>query len=347
MTGPPATHRSRAWRRPAPRAVAGAAALAGGVAAMTPNGALAHTGVAPAPHDLLSSWNLSLPALLAVVVPAWLYARGTVRIRRAATDRRARERLRSRSLAFGLGILVLAVALLSPLDLAATSLLSAHMLQHLLLLTVAPPLLVLAAPVGPILLGLPRGGGRALARWWATARGPRQLWRLLNAPASVVLVNVVVLWGWHTAPAYDLALRHEAVHVAEHASFLAAGMMLWWAVFQPTGRRRLAHGGAILLLLVTAIQGSGLGVLMTFAARPWYGWYDASLTGPWGLTPLQDQHLAGVVMWVPAGFVYLAGALMLLWSWLRQSELEARSAERPVASGRAVPVTSQAGSGGR
>ena len=316
MTAPPS------WLVRGTGGLAVAMAVAFGVGLAMPRDALAHTGAPPAPHDVLSSWTLSLPTLLALFLLGWVYARGAARIGRATLRGRRRSGQRGRSVAFGLGILALAVALISPLDVAGASLQSAHMLQHLLLLAVAPPLLVLGAPLVPVLLGLPHRWRRWLTHQWCAHRPLRSAWHLVSGPGPVVVLNVVVLWGWHAAPAYELALRNEPVHIAEHFCFLLAGSLLWWAVLQPVGRRRVPYGIAIALLLTMALQGSALGMLLTFSTTIWYPDY-VQTTAPWGLTPLEDQHLAGALMWVPANVISLIGAGAMVLAWIRTAERDA------------------------
>jgi putative membrane protein len=205
-------------------------------------------------------------------------------------------------------------------------LLSAHMAQHVLLLLVAAPLLAWAAPMGRILLGLPLGLGRRLGAWWSRAPAVRHAWRLLALPGVAWAVHALALWIWHAPPAYQAALRSPIVHALEHASFVGTALLFWWVLLRPpTGGANHAAvqgPGAVLFVFTQAVQSGLLGALMTLAPRPWYPAYAA--TAPlWGLTPLEDQQIAGGSMWIPSGLVYTLAALALFAVWFRRMEHQA------------------------
>jgi putative membrane protein len=130
---------------------------------------------------------------------------------------------------------------------------------------------------------------------------------------------VGVLWFWHAAVPYDAALSSPPLHLLEHASFLATAVLFWHVVIGARGAGRAPNGLGVLLVFGMAMQSVLLSVLLTFARTPWYAGY-ARTTTPWGLDPLADQQLAGAIMWIPAGGVYLAAALALLASWVRSAE---------------------------
>jgi putative membrane protein len=134
---------------------------------------------------------------------------------------------------------------------------------------------------------------------------------------------------WHAPSLYETTLTSETMHTAQHVSFLGTALLFWWAVLH--GREgRLGRPAAVIYLFTTSVHTSLLGVLLTFSNRTWYRAYDAT-TLPWGLTPLEDQQLAGVIMWVPAGIAYLIAALALAATWLREP------ASRPVFQSSALP----------
>ena len=296
------------------------------VSLLLPRGALARAGTPVGPRDIWTAWNASLPLLLALILPTWLYLRGGARIARRTAPARRWHRRHRRTIAFCLGILALIVALVSPLEAMGTTLQAAHMAQHMVLLMVAPPLLVLGTPLVPILLGLPGAWRRWLISQWSAHHAIRRVWRTVTAPGTAIVVNIAVLWGWHTPPMHDLAMRYGPIHVAEPLCFLASGWLLWWVALQPVGRRTVPYVIGIALLIATAAQHTALGLFLTFSAAPWYPDHaQASLR--WGLTPLDDQHLSGVVMWIPADIIALIGAGALLLAWLRSSELEAQRNE--------------------
>jgi cytochrome c oxidase assembly factor CtaG len=274
---------------------------------------LAHEGAPLAPHDLWRAWSLEPVVLGSLALTAVLYAVGLRRlVHRAGWTGRRR-----RALAFLAGWLTLAVAMLSPLHALGGALLSAHMVQHELLMLVAAPLLVAARPLVPLLWAVPSSPRRALGRR-ATRGAARALWRTLTLPLVAFGLHAVAIWGWHVPALYDATLESEALHAAQHLSFLATALLFWWSLTHgPAAERR--WGAAMLYVIATMAHTGALGVLLTFASRPLYPAY-VGRTAPWALTPLQDQQLAGLVMWIPAGVGYLVAALVFAWRWLESSD---------------------------
>jgi cytochrome c oxidase assembly factor CtaG len=222
--------------------------------------------------------------------------------------------------AFGVGLIVVFVALITPLAALADALFSAHMVQHLLLILLAAPLLVLGAPLVPFLWALPAPARKRVGRWWQNIPLLRTLWRSLSQPLIVWLLYALTFWIWHLPTLYQAALEWVWVHELEHASFLLTALLFWWTVLHPLGgHKRLGYGAGALYLFTTALHSSALGALLTFAERPLYPIYVSSVAA-WNLTLLEDQQLAGVIMWVPAGVVYPTVALVLLGIWLQRME---------------------------
>lgn len=217
------------------------------------------------------------------------------------------------------GVVLLALALLSPLDVVSDDLFSAHMVQHLLLISVAAPLLVLGAPGVAWLWVLPRSWRSALGHWWGLRRGARGALALLGIPAVAWMLHALALAVWHVPAMYDLALANEGVHAAEHLSFLLTACLFWWLVLPGPGGRRLGYGAGVLYVTAMAAVMGVYGAVLTFAAHPWYGGY-AGRTAAWGLTPLADQQLAGLIMWIPTSVIYLGAALWCFAEWLRVDE---------------------------
>ena len=238
---------------------------------------------------------------------ALLWARG----RRALGARAAG--LPGRPWAVVAGLVVTAAALLSPLDGLAALLLSAHMVQHLLLMLVAAPLLAAGAPGVTLLLALPHRWRRRLARWRRAALVAATL-RLARSPVPVWAAHVAALWLWHLPGPYQAAAAGAPLHALEHASFLGTAWLLWRLVLGPAGQRRQAPGVRLVLLFVTAMPMTLLGALLAFAPVPLYAGQSAAAAS-FGLSALQDQQLAGVLMAVPADFAFLGvlSAILLRW----------------------------------
>ena len=299
----------------------GAAILALGAA---PRAVLAHPGAPPEPHDLWSAWSSDPSVLLGLVLIAWLYARGLGALwRRAGVGRGVR---RWQAAAFAAGWAALFVALVSPLDALGAALFSAHMSQHLVLVTIAAPLLVLGLPIVPMLWALPEPSRRALGAWWRWAWVARGAACALTQPLVAWTLHTVALWVWHLPSLYQAALRSELVHLAEHASFLGTALLFWWTVVHPGPRGASGYGLGVLAVFAMAMQSGILGALMTFSPTPWYPAYAATVAA-WGLTPLEDQQLGGIIMWVPGGFLYLAAALALFVAWIGAVDGEAWRSE--------------------
>jgi len=293
-------------------------ALALAAAVLVPAPLLAHAGRPVAPHDAWTAWSWDPAIVIPLFLSAWLYTRGVERMwRRSGTGRGIR---RWEAGCFAGGWATLLVALVSPVHAMGEALFSAHMVQHELLMAVAAPLLVLGRPVIPLLWAIPVGGRRTIGGW-AKAAAVRGTWRWLTAGPVAFMLHAAALWIWHLPFAYDAAVASGAMHALQHASFLGTGLLFWWAV---THRRegRMGHGASVLYLFATAMHGGGLGALLTLSSRAWYPAYAGS-TAAWGLTPLEDQQLAGLIMWVPAGAVYLVAALALVAAWLREGERRA------------------------
>ncbi|MDQ4133990.1 MAG: cytochrome c oxidase assembly protein [Actinomycetota bacterium] len=273
----------------------------------------AHAGRPLEPHDLWWTWNLDPLLLGGVLLAVWAYWRGAQRgqHRRPVDTRRA--------WCFAGAMMAVGVALVSPLDALSGSLASAHMVQHVLLLLVAAPLLALSNPMTTLLRGSPPAVRKGSRRW-----RQRLAWRgehLLPTrhPVAAWVVAVTTLWFWHAGVPYDAAVEHHVLHVVEHLTFLVTAVWFWWVVVGARGRERISNGFGVLLVFAMAMQSVFLSALLTFAPTPWYSVYAAT-TARWNLDPLADQQLAGVIMWIPAGLLYVGAGLGLLVAWIRASE---------------------------
>jgi len=241
------------------------------------------------------------PALLA----AALYARGFTTLARRMPYRFGAWRM----VAFTAALAVVLLAASPLLDELSHALLQAHMTQHLMLMLVAPPLLWMGAPVAPLLLGLPRPLRRVVARWLGTP-ALRRLARVLAHPVLGWTAFVIAFWAWHVPALYDLALRSDAWHHVEHASFFATALLFWRPVILPWPSRASWPRWAMIPYLVLAeFQNTTLAAILTFSDRVIYPAYEY-VPRPWGLSALEDQSIAGAIMWVPGSIAFL---LPLLW----------------------------------
>jgi cytochrome c oxidase assembly factor CtaG/cytochrome c2 len=220
--------------------------------------------------------------------------------------------------AFSAGIVALVLALLSPLDRLSHDLFSAHMTQHLLLLLVAAPLLVAGRPAIVFLWAFPRRARRRIGAIWIAAQLGRGIAALMH-PVAVWLLFIAGFVFWHMPGPYEWAIASEPVHALEHVSFLLTALMFWTIVIEPSGRRRIGFGATLIFVATTAVVSSLPGALIFLATRPLYAVHASSATA-FGLSPLEDQQIAGVIMWIPGGLMYLAAALWVFARWLAEAE---------------------------
>lgn len=277
-----------------------------------------------------ASWTVRPEVVLPLLLAGGLYLRGFLRVHRDAPGRFPPWR----AYAFLAGLATVFLAVSSPLDALGNLLLLVHMTQHLLLMLVAPPLLLLGAPWAPLLRGfsprtLKHGLGPFLA-WPAL----RRFARALTHPAVCWTVFVSTTWAWHVPAAYDLALRSPGWHAVEHASFLAAGLLFWWPVIQPRpSRPRWPRWALVPYLLLASLQNTALSAILAFSDRVLYTPYAA---GPrlFGLSALADQAMAGAILWVPGSILMLVPVVGVVVGLLEPQVRPAqrRTPPRPPAS---------------
>lgn len=214
------------------------------------------------------------------------------------------------------GLLAIGLALMSPIDILSQQLFLMHMIQHLLLIMVAPPLLLIANPLPFILWGLPdrlrQKIGGAISRLLHRESASRRWLRTLTSPGIVWLFTVFAIVGWHDPALYNAALRIEWVHDLEHLFFFAAGMCYWWHVTGagPRIHKQFGPVGRIAFALAAVPPNMTLGVILAFAREPVYTYY-LNVPRLWNVSVLDDQRIGGIIMWIPGSMMYIMTALIL------------------------------------
>ena len=294
-----------------------------------PVSASAHVRASPlAPGELWASWSLDPIVLGGLIGIAVAYGLGVKRLWQRAG--RGRGVAAWQVASFACGMAILCIALVSPLDSLGGALFSAHMAQHIILTAAAPPLLLLGRP-SVMLWSLPAQARLAVGSWLRTGLLPR-LWRFMTRPVVAFVFEAAVLWGWHTPGAIHAAVENGLVHTAMHASFLIGGLLLWETLAHPGRRRTAGYPIAAAASFLTMLHSGMLGALLTFAPRPFYTSY-ANLPLGWALSPLEDQQLAGIFMWVVCGTIYLVVALAIIGAWLHDLEKRAQTDTSPYLDG--------------
>jgi putative membrane protein len=260
------------------------------------------------------AWAYDPRILVPLYLSAILYLIGTKRLwRRAGHGRGVRH---WQAACFWLGWTFLALALVSPLHWLGERLFTAHMIEHEIIMAVAAPLLAISRPIGAFLWAVPPGWRRALGGL-AQTPAVAAVWRAVSNPLAATTLHGVALWAWHMPALYDRVLVSAGMHWFQHVSFLFTALLFWWSLVYGRARRR-GYGAAVFYLFVTALHTGVLGILLTVSQSVWYP-QQALLAAEWGLKPLEDQQLAGLVMWVPAGLVYAGAALALAGLWISRS----------------------------
>jgi putative membrane protein len=270
----------------------------------------AHSLDEHARDSMWTMWNADPWVIAGMAVATVLYASG---LRRLWTNARQGAGVPiSSAILFCSGMAILVLALLSPIDTLGNELFSLHMVQHELLMLLAAPLLVTGRPLAVFVWAFPPGGRKRIAR---IVKSPviRRPWHAMNQPLAAWTIHALVLWAWHFPSLFQASLANEGVHTMQHLSFFASALLFWSSLIG--AHSQWQRGSAVLSLLTTAIHTGMLGALLTFSTRLWYPAYgDTTLR--WGYTALEDQQLGGLIMWVPAGFLFvfagLAFAAMML-----------------------------------
>ncbi len=267
-------------------------------------------------RDILADWSLPVWLTLSIAIAALVYLKGWHALRKTRAERFNSLRLAS----FLTGLAVLWLSIGSPLDGFADAMLSAHMVEHLLLMSVVPPLLLFGWPVVPMLRGVPTPLRDAiispLIRWSSL----RRLQHWLVTPLVAWLAMNLTFLGWHIPGAYDFALDHENWHAFEHLCFLGTSLLFWWCILRPWPAEMHRRNWGILIYLISAdIVNTLLSAFLAFCGRPVYPYY-LSHSNPFQISPLDDQVLGAVIMWVLGSLVFLVPGVVIAYKLVDSSE---------------------------
>jgi putative copper resistance protein D len=311
-------------------ALAPAAALGVALAAAAP--VLAHGGVVPpepTPAAFVLDWSFDPVVWLPAIAALLLWRAGVRRVNRLHPDAPVQRR---RTLSFVGGVFAILVALDSGIARYDTTLFSVHMVQHMTLTMVAPPLLLWG---GPITLLLRASTHEVRVRWILPLLHARIL-QVLAFPVVSWVLFAAVMWGSHFSPLFDLSLENPAVHVVEHALFLTAALLFWWPIVGPDPAPwRMAPAVKVLYTFLQMPQNTFLAVAIYMSTTPLYAHYVTTIRS-WGPTPLEDQALAGGIMWIGGDIAFLVEILFLIRAWMLDEERRTVGEDRRLEGPRAA-----------
>lgn len=276
------------------------------------------------PSLLLSSWDIRPDVTLALLAAGFLYTLGWRRLRK-----RGRGQIASywRLVAYWSGLGILALALMSAIDVLQSLLFFMHMIQHFLLVIIAPVLLLLANPMPFIMWGLPGRARQAVGRLFRRRSAFRQTLRQVTTPIISWFVFILLLLGWHETVAYNASLRYDWLHDIEHISFFVGGLLYWWHVIgaAPRIHKPLSDGFLALYLAGIIPVNMSLSITIVFAGAPLYTHYT-TVPRLWGMSVMDDQQLGGLIMWIPGSIVYITASLVVLARIIAADKREAQLA---------------------
>jgi putative membrane protein len=274
---------------------------------------------------VLQLWSAPVVVAASLCLTALFYARGWNRLRSVCQSQFPFWRLA----AFFAGVATVWIAIGSPLQALDDVSLTVHMVQHLLLAAVAPPLILLGAPELPLLRGLPQSVARRILIPFLRLPLTKRFGHLVSHPAICWLVPTLALIGWHVPAVFELALRWDWLHKLEHASFLGAGLMFWWPIIQPwPSTPRWPEWMIPLYLFCATLPCDALSGFLTFCDRVVYRSY-ISAPRVFGLSPLEDQECAAALMWVAVTIIFLVPAVLVTLKILSPGKAVSRDASAP------------------
>lgn len=286
----------------------------------------------PVLSAVLLSWEWRVEVFAVLLLFGSLYSLGWWRIRHQQANPASHTRRLAagwRLAAYLGGLIILAISLMSPVDVLSGQLLFMHMIQHKLMIVFAPPLLWLANPFPFFLWGLPPRLRRQAGRLLRPASRFRHALRALTAPGLVWLAFVAVLIGWHDPNAYNAALRSDLIHDIEHLTFFGTAMLFWWHAIGAAPRlRSLSRGLRLAYVLGVVPVNMAIGVTIAFASQPIYTYY-IGMPRLWGISVMLDQMIGGVIMWILGSEMHIYAALIII---LRMIKTEADKEPLPEAT---------------
>ena len=294
-------------------------------------------GAIPPGEPLWQAWSVDPPFLIPIALLAWWYAQGLLRWRT-----RTRDHGVWRTLSFYSGVLILVLAMESPLDRMGVHEFSMHMVQHELLMMVAVPLMLLGAPTTPVLLGLPAWLRRGVVRPLAGRTPMRWLYRTLTRPMVAVGLFSAVFFGWHFGPGwYEAALRDQKIHDIEHFTMTFAAILFWWNVIDPKPlHSRMNPVLQLMYQFAAGLPKQFIAAAITFAPAPLYRYY-ADVRPVFSTSALDDQVLAGLIMWIPGGTMMLGAMALTFYVWAHRAEIEGKAEAEAFAAAHAARASHQ------
>lgn len=278
----------------------------------------------PITRAVLRSWEWRPEVIIVIVVAGSLYFMGWRRLRRRSRHGQGLA-TRWRLASYWGGLVVLGLALMSPIDVLGTQFFFVHMIQHMLLIMGAAPLLMVANPMPFMLWGLPTSLRRRVGGWLSRLlhrkSSTRHYLRSFTNSGLVWMVYVFILLGWHDPSAYNATLRIRWIHDLEHITFFLAAMFYWWRITDaaPHIQKRMSRTAQIAYTLAAIPPNMLLGVAISFAEQVIYTYY-LDVPRIWGIGVLDDQRLGGVIMWVPGSMMYIIVVLIIAARWLIEEE---------------------------
>ncbi len=275
----------------------------------------------------LRSWEFRPIIIILLALLGGSFTLGWIRLRQLSKTRSQPVSLAApwRLISYWAGLLLLFLALVSPIEVLSGQLFLMHMIQHLLIAMFAPPLLLIADPMPIIMWGLPVGLRKQIGATLFAKNAPaRPFLQAITKPIVAWGLFFMFLWGWHDGNMYNLTLRSAWVHDLEHVTFFYTAMLLWWHITGagPVLHKRFSYPGRIAFTLGCIPANMIAGVAIALAETVIYTYYETVPFRTWGISVLEDQRIGGAIMWVPGSMMYAIAVIVLVALWMRAQERE-------------------------